>query len=90
MKITWNYDEKNLIGKKVKQLRIDLNLSQRALAEKLQIAGYDINDLTILRIEKQTRFVSDYEVFALAKFFNVSADYLLGVSESIMIYDTAR
>ena len=54
-------------------------LSQKALAEQLQLAGYEFSDLTVLRIEKGTRFVPDYEVVALAEFFHVSCEYLLGV-----------
>ena len=37
------------------------------------------SDLTVLRIEQGTRFVPDYEVVALAEFFHVSCEYLLGV-----------
>ena len=61
------------------ELRTDRKLSQKALAEQLQLAGYEFSDLTVLRIEKGTRFVTDYEVVALAEFFHVSCEYLLGV-----------
>ena len=70
-------NSKNRIGKRVKELRVERNLSQRALAEQLQLAGYDFSDLTILRIEQGSRFVPDYEVVALAEFFHVSCEYLL-------------
>lgn len=82
MKIYWNKDtgSKNTIGERVKELRKAKQLSQKALAEQLQLAGYEFNDLTILRIEQGTRFVPDYEVVAIAAFFKVSCDYLLGVS----------
>lgn len=71
---------KNRIGKRVKELRTERQISQKALAEQLQLAGYEFNDLTVLRIEQGTRFVPDYEVVAIAEFFNVSCEYLLGVS----------
>ena len=61
------------------ELRTERKLSQKALAEQLQLAGYEFSDLTILRIEKGTKFVPDYEVVALAEFFHVSCDYLLGM-----------
>lgn len=80
MKIYWYEGSKNIIGGKVKALRKEKGLSQKALAEKLQLNGYDFNDLTILRIENEARFVADYEVRALAEFFNVSCDFLLGHS----------
>ena len=84
MKIYWDKstNSKNIIGSRVKELRHSLNLSQRALAEKLQLAGYEFNDLTILRIEQGSRFVPDYEVVALADFFDVSYDYFLGGGEN--------
>ncbi|MCI8507866.1 MAG: helix-turn-helix domain-containing protein [Lachnospiraceae bacterium] len=84
MKIYWNKENnsKNLIGKRVHELRKERKLSQKALAEKLQLAGYEFSDLTVLRIERGTRFVPDYEVVALAEFFQVSCEYLLGVQDN--------
>ena len=83
MKIYWNKENnsKNLIGQRVKELRTERQLSQKALAEQLQLTGYEFNDLTVLRIEQGTRFVPDYEVVALADFFHVSCEYLLGIKE---------
>ena len=77
MKIYWNQESnsKNLIGQRVKALRIEKHMSQKALAEQLQLAGYEFSDLTVLRIEQGTRFVPDYEVVALAEFFHVSCEY---------------
>ena len=77
MKIYWNGKSKNIIGNKVKELRKQQGLTQKALAEQLQLAGYEFSDLTILRIEQGKRFVPDYEVVALAEFFNISTDNLL-------------
>lgn len=83
MIIYWDKEtnSKNRIGKRVKELRIQKKLSQKGLAEQLQLAGHDFNDLTILRIEQGTRFVPDYEVVAIAEFFRVSCEYLLSVSD---------
>lgn len=83
MIIYWdkNTNSKNRIGKRVKELRIAKKLSQKALAEQLQLAGYEFNDLTVLRIEQGIRFVPDYELVALAEYFQVSCDYLLGITE---------
>ena len=77
MKIYWSGKSKNIIGGKVKQLRINQGLTQKALAEKLQLEGYEFSDLTILRIENGTRFVPDYEVKALSHVLNVDYGYLL-------------
>ena len=77
VRIYWYEGKKNIIGDKIKTLRKEKGLSQKALAEQLQLMGYDFNDLTILRIENGDSFVADYELRALAEFFKVSADYLL-------------
>ena len=75
-------NSKNRIGQRVKELRKAHNLTQKTLAAKLQLAGYDVNDLAILRIEQGTRFVPDHEVVALAEVFNVSCEYLLGLTDA--------
>ena len=75
-------NSKNRIGQRVKELRKAHNLTQKTLAAKLQLAGYDFNDLAILQIEQGTRFVPDYEVVALAEVFNVSCEYLLGLTNA--------
>ena len=77
MKIYWSGERKNIIGEKVRLLRKQQGLTQRALAERLQLAGYDVTDLTILRIESGDRFVPDYEVRALANALSVSYQELL-------------
>lgn len=77
MKIYWDGKSKNIIGSKIKTLRKQKGLTQKELAEKLQLNGHDFSDLTILRIEQGKRFVPDYEVVALADFFGTSTDYLL-------------
>lgn len=77
LKIYWNGNSKNIIGHKIKALRKERNLTQKELAEKLQLEGHEFSDLTILRIEQGTRFVPDYEVAILAKFFGITTDELL-------------
>jgi transcriptional regulator with XRE-family HTH domain len=77
MKIYWSGESKNIIGGKVRILRAELGLTQKALAEKLQLTGFEFTELTILRIENGTRFVPDYEVKALAQALGVSYGCLL-------------
>lgn len=82
MKIYWSGDAKNIIGKKVRELRHSQGMTQRALATKLQLEGYDFTDLTVLRIENGSRFVPDYEIKALCRVFGVSYTDLLGPLEA--------
>ncbi|PWM72203.1 MAG: hypothetical protein DBX59_07105 [Bacillota bacterium] len=53
-------------------------MSQRALAEKLQLAGIDVDKNAVQRMESGRRFVTDVELKALSKIFCVSADFLIG------------
>lgn len=69
--------EKNLISNRLIELRKQHNLSQRDLSHKLQLAGYDMDKNVITRIETNKRYVTDIEIRALAKIFNVSCDYLI-------------
>ncbi len=66
----------NLCGKNISYLRKKMNLSQRALADKLQILGIDVDKNAIQRIEAGKRFVTDIELKALSSLFNVSMDDL--------------
>ena len=77
MKIYWDGTSKNIVGTNIKKLRKQKKLTQKHLAELLQLQGHEFSDLTILRIEQGTRFVPDYEIVILADFFGVTTDELL-------------
>ena len=66
----------NLCGKQIALLRKDLRLSQRALADKLQLIGLDVDKNAIQRIECGKRFVTDIELKAFSEVFNISIDKL--------------
>jgi len=77
MKIYDFNGKKNVCGKRVKEARKKLNLSQEVLAARLQIGGVIIERDSISRIEKGTRFVADYEVLILSEILKVRPLYLL-------------
>ena len=68
----------NRCGKAVIGLRKEAGLSQRALADQLQLLGMDLNKNAIQQIESGKRFVTDIELHAIAGYFKVPADRLLG------------
>ncbi len=70
----------NLCGKKIASLRnaVTPYMSQRALADKLQVLGLDIDKNAISKIESGQRFVTDIELRCFADVFGVTADELLG------------
>lgn len=76
-----SHTKKNLVGDQVRALRLEQGLSQRALAAKLQLAGYEFSDLTILRIEWGKRLVTDIELEGLCRFFHTTPNQLMGFSD---------
>lgn len=81
MKQRTNANGKNLIGKRLKILRTERNLSQRDLARELQLIGIDMDKNVITRIETDKRYVTDFELQALKEIFGVSYDYLIDGNE---------
>ena len=67
----------NLCGATVARLRKEKGISQRALADQLQLLGLDLDKNAVQRIESGKRFVTDIELQALAEVFGVTADELL-------------
>ena len=74
-----NEGRNNLCGEKVRELRLNYptKLSQRALADKMQLAGIDVDKNAIQRIESGKRFVTDIELKSFALIFGVTVDELL-------------
>lgn len=73
--------EKNLISQRLIALRKERGLSQRELAYKLQLEGYDIDKNVITRIETNKRYVADLEIKAFAQVFQVTYEFLLDGKE---------
>ena len=73
--------EKNLIGKRLIELCRQHHMSQRLLAYKLQLRGYDMDKNVITRIETNKRFVTDVEIKAFSEVFEISYEYLIDGKE---------
>ena len=69
-------DKKNLVGRKIKQLRKKRNLTQQELSTKLETLAIYICRGSISRIEDQSRTVTDIELHGLAEVLSVSIDEL--------------
>lgn len=67
----------NICGKNIARLRMEMKISQRALADMMQLVGIDIDKNAVQRIECGKRFVTDIEIIAFAEIFKVSYDELL-------------
>ena len=68
----------NICGEQIAKLRMARKLSQRQLADKLQLLGLDIDKNAVQRIEAGKRFVTDIELVYFAMVFDISFDVLLG------------
>jgi len=74
-----NDGRNNLCGDKIRALRLSYptKLSQRALADKMQLIGIDVDKNAIQRIECGKRFVTDIELRAFSEIFGVTLDELI-------------
>ena len=62
MKIYDFNGKKNISGQRIREARIKLHWSQKALAVRLKLEGVELERDSISRIEIGTRFVADYEI----------------------------
>ena len=62
-----------MIGKKIKQRRLELDMTQEQLGEML-----GVTKVSICNWEKEIKFPSTENLIELSKIFNVSIDYLIG------------
>lgn len=67
----------NIVGVKIAQIRKNLRISQRELADRLQINGLDIDKNAVQRMESGQRFITDIEIVALAKVLGVTIEELI-------------
>lgn len=69
----------NLCGRRIATLRKQMSprVSQRALADRLQLEGLDLDKNAVQRIESGQRFVTDIELAAFAQVFQVSLEELI-------------
>ena len=71
----------NISGNRVKSARLKNKMSQEELAVKMQLAGLQMGQMAISRIETGKRLVPDFEIPILANALGVTTDWLLGQEE---------
>lgn len=74
-----NDGRNNICGDNVRKLRLSypIKLSQKGLADKMQLIGINLDKNAIQRIEAGKRFVTDIELKGFAEIFEVSLDSLV-------------
>ncbi len=66
----------NMIGSRLRQLRIQKKMSQQALSDKLEVMAIYICRGSISRIEDKQRTVTDIELYGLSKVLGVEINDL--------------
>ena len=66
-----------MFGKRLKELRLEVGLTQKELAEKL-----NCDQSMIARWESCKNEPTESNIIKVAKFFEVSSDYLIGLSDN--------
>ncbi len=66
----------NICGVNIARLRKEMHISQRELADRLQLAGLDIDKNAVQRIESGQRFLTDIELLCLRNVLKTSFETL--------------
>ena len=67
----------NMCGRNVARFRKEMKISQRELADRLQLISLDVDKNAVQRIESGQRFVTDIELVALSRVLNKGFEELL-------------
>ena len=66
----------NICGVNIARLRKEMRISQRELADRLQLVGLDIDKNAVQRIESGQRFLTDIELLYFCRILNTSFETL--------------
>lgn len=72
----------NICGKKISAYRKELKISQREFADRLQLAGLDIDKNAVQRMEAGQRFITDIEIVYISKVLGKTPDELFFIKSS--------
>ncbi len=72
-------NKNNICGKNIAKFRKEMGISQRELADRLQLVGLDVDKNAIQRMESGQRFITDIEIVALSKILDKSFEKLLKI-----------
>jgi len=74
----------NLCGKRIAEIRKSQKLSQRKLAAKMQLLGFDVDHYFIRRVENGERFVTDIDLVIFSKALQVPIEAMLSAEDAIL------
>ena len=67
----------NITGRAIMQIRKSKKLSQRRLATKMQLLGFDVDHYFIRRVENGERFVTDIDLVIFSRALEVPISAIL-------------
>ena len=72
---------RNILGPKIREMRLRAGLSQDDLAARLQLAGLEnLDRVAVAKIESQIRSIFEYELIVLGSVLKVTPEELMTVS----------
>lgn len=83
-KIKASDGKNNITGQKIMQIRKEKKMSQRKLAAKMQLFGYDVDHYFIRRVENGERFVTDIDLVIFARTLEVDITDLISVDSDLI------
>ncbi len=72
----------NLCGRRIAEIRKSRKLSQRKLAAKMQLLGFDVDHYFIRRVENGERFVTDIDLVIFARALDVAISDMLSAEDA--------
>lgn len=69
----------NICGRNIAAARKEMHISQKQLADKMQLAGIDMDKNAVQRIEAGKRFVTDIELAVFSQVLDIPLAELLDV-----------
>nr|DAR67566.1 MAG TPA: helix-turn-helix domain protein [Caudoviricetes sp.] len=81
MKRILDGQKQNMVGPRIKQLRLEKGMTQKTLAERLEILAVYVCRGSISRIEEQKRTITDIELIGIAEVLQVDISELFKKDE---------
>lgn len=72
-------DNVNIVGSNLKKYRLEKNLSQEQLCNKLSLIGITLYKNDIYRIENNKRTVKDFELWGITQILNITCEDLFHI-----------
>lgn len=81
MKRILDGQKQNMVGPRIKQLRLEKGMTQKTLAERLETLAVYVCRGSISRIEEQKRTITDIELIGIAEVLQVDISELFKKDE---------